>query len=514
MDILFAGDLSFDWLPKPSPPALIKGLFRRAVTLHRLSTAELRAPLLTHAQILAQAEQVSRGLRLATANIDHFCVNLECALSDRGRSLDKKRYTMRALPQYVLALREIGITLACLANNHVLDYGPEGLADTTRFLDLAHIQYCGLRLKEGSAQIPAILTAGLERVAVLNFVEREIIDPSPDLYFAHEPCPFPLDPPLALEAVQRTARSMPVVVVLHWGPEWSYLETRAQRELAHALIDAGASAIIGHHTHVAGVVEEYKGRPIAYSLGNLLLHLPPFSTGRAAPRYMIRLRFERGAYHGYEVVTIEPDEAGRPTCPATYEPASLFGDYLLPAVPKSSLRRFDSISEIKDATVTIDRPGVSPETYWTDNYLRDGSIIEGKLPIGPGWRSDQAHWSGIACHRDFLAPEFLSTNLAHTFDDVTLNCRFTVEAPISRLFLIVGQPTLLHNRPKFVCPRLSVRLQDRQLFEFRREHVTTRWAMHELPLEPADARPWDLLVSVEGSKDLFGYLNWRLIGLQ
>jgi len=508
--VLFAGDLSFDWLPKPSLAALIKELFRRS---EAPTTPELRPPLLTRARILAQARQVSHGMRNALTGVDHFCVNLECALSDRGHSLDKKRYTMRALPHYVLALREMGITLACLANNHGLDYGPDGLTDTIHYLDLAQIQYCGLRQAKGSRQVPTILTAGSERVAVLNYVERGIIDPNPDLYFAHEPCPFPLDTVPALETVAATARSMPVVVVLHWGEEWSYLEAAPQRDFARALIDAGASAVVGHHTHLAGAVEEYKGRPIAYSLGNLFLQLPPFSTGRASPRYMIRLEFVRGAYHNYEIVTIDSDRTGLPISPASYEAASLSADHLPPAVPKLTPVRFDSLNEIERATVTIDRQGVLQEAHWSDRYLSDRSIVEGKVPVGPGWRSDQVHWSGVARHRDFLAPDFLSTSLAHTFDDVTLHCRFKVEIPLNRLFLIVGQPELFYNRRKFGCPKLSIRLRDRLLIEFRRENLSAKWIVQELPIDPNSSWPTDLLVSVEGLKDLYGYLNWRLIGL-
>jgi len=507
--LLFAGDLSFDWLPKPELAALIRELIRRP---EAPPIPEMRLPLLTRARILAQARRVAHGIRAAVADADHFSVNLECALSDRGQSLDKKRYTMRAMPHYVLALRELGVTLACLANNHVLDYGPDGLTDTIRYLDLAQIQSCGLRQTKGSYQTPAILTTGPEKVAVLNYVEPHIIDPNPDLYFAHEPCPHPLDAAPTLETVAATARSMPVVVVLHWGEEWSYLETAPQRDFAHALIDAGASAVIGHHTHLAGIVEEYKGRPIAYSLGNLFLQLPPFSTGRAAPRYMIQLAFEDGACRSYEIITVRSDATGLPASPAAYEAASLSADYLPSAVPRSTPIRFDSLNDVKRATVTICRNGVRQETSWSDHYLSDLSVVQGKVPIGPGWRCDEVHWSGIARHRDFLAPEFLSTNLAHTFDDVTLHCRFNVETPLNRLFLIVGLPELFHNRRKFACPRLLIHLNDRLLFEFGGENLSPQWTVQELLLDPNGIWPGDLLVSVESSKNLYGYLNWRLIG--
>ena len=513
MKLLFAGDLSFDWMPKPPLAAMARNLFRSPNVPSASRLHEMHISRLGRARILTQADRLFSGIRQARQTADHFCVNLECALSDRGQSLEKKRYTMRALPHYVLALREMGVTLACLANNHILDFGPDGLTDTTRYLDSAGIQYCGLRRQAIDMPSPAILNTGSERVSVFNVVDPNVIDPDPNHYFSHEPCPFPLDTTSLTDAVAASARTMPVIVVLHWGEEWSYLETGKQRELAHALIDAGASAIIGHHTHLAGIFEEYQGRPIAYSLGNLFLQLPPFSTRRAAPRLMIQLEFAQNAFRRYEIVTIEPDHSGLPSSPASYEAKSLRSDYLPPSIPKTSSILFDSVAELPKAAVTIEQGGRSHQTRWEDQYLCDRSIIEGKLPIGPGWRAEKIGWTGIAKHREFISPEFLSTNLAYLSGEVTLDCRFAFGSAISRLFLIAGIPEGLRNRPGFNCPSLSIQVGEKLLHEFNRERVADGWSVQELPLNKGDVASSDLRVSLHGTKDSLGYLNWRLIGL-
>jgi len=511
--LLFAGDLSFDWMPSPPVAAMLRKLFRSAEWPGATLLQEMRISRLGRARILAQAVPLFNGIRRARETADHFCVNLECALTERGQSLDNKRYTMRALPQYVLALREMEVTLACLANNHVLDFGPDGLADTTRFLESAGVQYCGLRSSSTATPSSTILTSGLESVSVLNFVEPEIIDPNPDFYFSQEPCPFPLDRTTIVEAVAVAVRTMPVIVVLHWGKEWSYLESDRQRHLAHAIIDAGASAVIGHHTHLAGTVEQYKSRPIAYSLGNLCLQLPPFSTRRAAPRLMIRLDFAQNAFRGYDIVTVEPDRKGLPSSPASYRSESLYSNYLPPSIPKTTPPLFDSVADLQMAVVIIEQGGQLHQTRWDDEYLSDRNIIEGKLPIGPGWRADHIAWTGIAMNREYIPPEFLSTNLAHTSGDVNIDCRFTVGSPMSRLFVIVGLPEGLRSRPGFNCPSLSIYMGDRLLHEFNRERVADGWSVQELPLQESDRSSSDLRISIGGVKDSFGYLNWRLIGL-
>jgi poly-gamma-glutamate synthesis protein (capsule biosynthesis protein) len=74
-------------------------------------------------------------------------------------------------------------------------------------------------------------------------------------------------------AAVRAAGAELVVVVPHWGVEYTASATAGQRRLAHAAIDAGADVIIGNHSHWAGAMEVYRGRPIFYSLGDFVFNI-------------------------------------------------------------------------------------------------------------------------------------------------------------------------------------------------------------------------------------------------
>ena len=146
-----------------------------------------------NAQTQAIASRLTRNLGTAVATADAFCANLECVLSARGEALDGKKYTLRAAPHYLQALKGIGLTHACLANNHILDFGPDALADTCRYLERSSIAALGLNHGSNDHQEPVMLERDGTRVALLNYVEPGIIDPAPEAFLRFDPCPFVLD---------------------------------------------------------------------------------------------------------------------------------------------------------------------------------------------------------------------------------------------------------------------------------------------------------------------------------
>ena len=183
----------------------------------------------------------------------------KCTPSSRGC------FSFRAPPTYARILHRAGFTILNLANNHALDYGRAGQAETVAALDRA-----GLRHTGRPAEIAYLLRGGV-LVAVIGFA------------------PYPwaqnlLDAAAAKRIVRRAARHADVVVVtMHAGAEGSnrghvrpgtelYLgENRGNPiAFAHAVVDAGADLVIGHGPHVLRGLEWYRGRLIAYSLGNFL----------------------------------------------------------------------------------------------------------------------------------------------------------------------------------------------------------------------------------------------------
>jgi poly-gamma-glutamate synthesis protein (capsule biosynthesis protein) len=190
--------------------------------------------------------------------------NLECTLSEHGlRHNDYHSVQMRGYPGYVKGLVGAGFQVLNVANNHSMQHGPEPFGETVGMLRKAGIGVCGVR--NGHASAPVITTAHGLRVAFIGYSLR------PRQYFTDEPL-YAEGRPDGIVADVRAARSQCdiLVVSLHWGDEFIDHPSPADVQLAHAVVDAGADLIIGHHPHVLRGVERYGRGWIVYSLGNFV----------------------------------------------------------------------------------------------------------------------------------------------------------------------------------------------------------------------------------------------------
>ncbi len=240
------------------------------------------------------------GVADALGDSDVRVGHLECPLSERGTPSPNAKLAMRTLPRVAATLREVGFDALSLAGNHALDFGAGALADTLVTLNAAGIAACGVGATLAAARAPALITRAERRIAVLSYcsilptgyaAERARPGCTPMRAYTHfhhvEPdqpgtppqvmtFPDPGDLQALIDDV-RTARAQAdiVLISIHWGLHF----TRAtladyQRVVAHAAIDAGAHAILGHHPHVLKAIELYQGRPIFYSLGNFAIEQP------------------------------------------------------------------------------------------------------------------------------------------------------------------------------------------------------------------------------------------------
>ena len=193
--------------------------------------------------------------------------NLEGPLTTRGKPEQEKTYVFRSPPDKVgQALKNAGFNVVSLANNHTLDYGAEGLAETLQALDTVGIAYAGAGMNLQDARRPVILQAAGKRVALLaysltlpeNFYAGRN---TPGTAFGHEA--------FVRADVEAARRQADVVVVsFHWGQEGKTTLREYQTRLGRLAIDAGAVAVIGHHPHILQGIERYKDGVILYSLGN------------------------------------------------------------------------------------------------------------------------------------------------------------------------------------------------------------------------------------------------------
>lgn len=231
--------------------------------------------------------------------------NLEVPLTTRGARAEKAA-THRAHPDRVAEVRAFGFDVVTLANNHMLDFGADGLADTLATLSGAGIATAGAGADRRAALRPVVrdtargsiafigLCAALppgfaatdERPGVAPLRVRQSIAIDPALQqeqpggapFMHtEAYIADVDAACtAVRAVRGDARL--VIVALHWGIPHGFAArsygvlAEYQRPVAHALVDAGADLVVGHHPHVVHPIERYRHGLVAYSLGNYVFH--------------------------------------------------------------------------------------------------------------------------------------------------------------------------------------------------------------------------------------------------
>lgn len=208
------------------------------------------------------------GIRDLFDQADLVFGNLEAPFSQRGEVYVEKKYTFRCHPGVAPALLAGGFDFVSIANNHIMDFGPDALEDTIAVLQEHGIAYAGAGKNLAEARQPALLERKGLRVAVLAYNNT----------FPLEFNATPDRPGTARgvwehirEDVRKAAATADLVIVsFHWSGERIKIPRDYQRSFGRLCIDAGAHLVFGHHPHVHQGVEVYKNGLIAYSLGNFI----------------------------------------------------------------------------------------------------------------------------------------------------------------------------------------------------------------------------------------------------
>jgi Bacterial capsule synthesis protein PGA_cap len=209
------------------------------------------------------------GAAAALRQPDLMIGNMEGTLTTRGTSKcgagAAECYAFRSPPSYATVFKQAGFDLMSMANNHSLDFGPVGLADTQAALSTAGLPYTGM-----PGQVTVVNVHGVS-VAVVGFAPYDWT--------------APLNDPAAEAALVSAAanRAAVVVVIFHGGgegvdfqhvpneTETDFGEDRGNvRQFAHIAVDHGADLVLGDGPHVIRGMEFYRGKLIAYSAGNLI----------------------------------------------------------------------------------------------------------------------------------------------------------------------------------------------------------------------------------------------------
>jgi poly-gamma-glutamate capsule biosynthesis protein CapA/YwtB (metallophosphatase superfamily) len=200
---------------------------------------------------------------------DLSLVNLESPEPDRFR-YHSSGYVFTGDPALLKGLSDAGIDMVGLANNHLGNGGTRGVSDTIRHLDELGIAHAGAGANQVEARRPAWLGAAGLRVAVLAYCWV-----GPWTYIA-----APGHPGSAMYSISNITRDIRaaraagadvVIVMPHWGYEYTDAVTAEQRAGARAMIRAGADLVLGSHSHWVGPFEQVSAGHMAfYSLGDLV----------------------------------------------------------------------------------------------------------------------------------------------------------------------------------------------------------------------------------------------------
>lgn len=242
MELLFVGDIMFDWK------------IRELIQVHGPEYP------LQHLSLPLTSDGVAIG-------------NLETVLSDRVLPSIKLKNDKIISPTVALqSLKKAGINCLSLANNHIFDYGSEGLKDTLSYLKNNNFHYFGAGMNHEEANSICLINFRGKRIGLLSRT------------FSCEAAnsKFSTDEPQAAELIyDRLTETVKInrplydflVLILHFGFEYCFYPNIEDVKFCRSLIDQGADLVVGHHPHVFQGIEKYKHGLIAYSLGNFLFDI-------------------------------------------------------------------------------------------------------------------------------------------------------------------------------------------------------------------------------------------------
>lgn len=275
--------------------------------------------------------------------------NQEVPVSDRGEpAIYKTEGVSRPLRSVLGAIQaeaEVGFSAVSLANNHMLDYGEEGLFQTIQLLQESNIKYAGAGKSLMEARAPALLERRGLRVAMLSYtsvfpevgfaarsnrpgvatIKVQTSYQPPRNYFYQ-----PGTPPLVtttpdateMEAMVEDVRKARgnadlVVVQFHWGVTRIPQVLGYMKQAGRAAVDAGADIILGHHPHLLLGCELYRGRPICYSLNQFAFDVYDVSWPGWFDSVVFKAVISRGRVERCSFIPIAIDEKSRVPEPAT-----------------------------------------------------------------------------------------------------------------------------------------------------------------------------------------------------
>lgn len=221
---------------------------------------------------------------------DAVVINLECPLTNENNPT-RKPFVFQAKPCYADSLRKMGVTHACMANNHTYDQGTKGVADTKHYLSKAGIEPIGVGKTSTERLRPKLIVNGRDTLALfsISFLMPCNWDNKEGAMGINITTASQLASTIRL--FKQKHQQAKIVVMPHWGIEYDTLASAMQHQQAETLVNAGADLVVGHHPHVMQNSESIRGSNVFYSLGNFVFDQNRKVTQKAA---MLEVTLNRG----------------------------------------------------------------------------------------------------------------------------------------------------------------------------------------------------------------------------
>lgn len=199
-------------------------------------------------------------------NSDLAITNLESPVIDSGKPIQKTGPSIKSAVNTLQILKNAGFNLVTLANNHIMDYGADGLYSTIKECEKNHLDYVGAGENLNEAKRTYYREIHGIKVGIINIAENEFGTTNDNRPGAH-----PLNPVQNFYTIKEAAGETDyVIVIVHGGHERYPLPSPRMKETYRFFIDSGADIVVGHHPHCYSGYERYNEALIFYSLGNFL----------------------------------------------------------------------------------------------------------------------------------------------------------------------------------------------------------------------------------------------------
>jgi poly-gamma-glutamate capsule biosynthesis protein CapA/YwtB (metallophosphatase superfamily) len=240
------------------------------------------------ARLLKNPETAFGPISSVLGGADFAALNLETSVTSRGTP-QPKTYHFRTSPVAFTALRDAGVDLVTMANNHVLDFGPTGLADTLAAARASGLPYVGIGTNAGAAWAPYVTTIKGTKVAFIGVSQVAELASSWVATNSRAGEANAINLRRTLAAVREARRLASVVVVfMHWGTEGQSCPDPNQLGLAPKLAAAGATIIVGAHAHMLQGSGWLHHTFVAYGMGNFLWWEHSYSTATGVLELTLR----------------------------------------------------------------------------------------------------------------------------------------------------------------------------------------------------------------------------------